>query len=293
MKKTNNEVKVKIEKEDGSFEEVEIIVRRPNNSTISAADRYRAKTWNQCIKEGIMTGKQVQTYLKENNVWGDDKEEQQKEIVKKINDFEKDLYTGGGEKKRKLSEGKKIADSIKSLRIELRNLIAEKISLQDNTAESLADNARFDFLVAGCTFYKDSGEKVYSSIEDYNSKSNDEIAFAAAGRLGEMLYSIDTNYEKNLPENKWLLGFKLVDENLNPIQNDILVDKEGRPINELGQYIDTDGNRIDIDGVPLEEDGTYKMQVEYEDDINTDKQIAPVKKSKTKKTTESTDTETA
>jgi hypothetical protein len=292
MKNVDNEIMVKVQQNDGSYQDVEILVRRPNNATISAADRYRAKVWNQCIKDGIMTRKQVDKFLKENDVWGTSQEEEQQKIIQQINALEKDLYTGkNGEKKRKLSEGRDIAHNIKNLRNQLRNLIAEKMSLQDNTAEALADNARFDYLVSGCTFYKKNGEKVYSSIEDYNSKSSDEVAFAAAAKLGEMLYALDSNFEKNLPENKWLLDFKLVDDNLNPIKNDVLVDGDGRRINELGQYVDEDGNRIDRDGAPLEQDGTYKMQVEYEDDINTTEQQPKTKKTKTtKKTTESPET---
>lgn len=287
MKQVNGEVKVKVQNDDGSYKDVEIVVRRPNNATISAADRYRAKVWNQCIKDGIMTRKQVERFLKDNDIWGEDQEKEQQKIAEKINALEKDLYAGvgNGDKKRKLSEGRDIAHSIQKLRGELRDLIAEKMSLQDNTAESLSDNARFDYLVAGCSFYKENGEKVYASIDEYNSKSSDEVAYAAAAKLGEMLYALDSNFEKKLPENKWLLEFKLVDENLNPIQNDVLVDKEGRHVNDLGQYIDEDGNRVDRNGVPLESDGTYKMQVEYEDDIHTRPAIA--KKPKTKKTTES------
>jgi hypothetical protein len=293
MKKIENEVTVNVERQDGSYEKVEIVVRRPTNATISAADRYRAKIWNQCIKDGITTKKQVEVFLKQNNIWGEDQEQEQQKIVTCLAELEKELFGAGKtEKKRKLSEGKIIAEKMAKLRLDLRNLIAEKMSLQDNTAESLADNARFDYIVADCTFYKKNGEKVYSSIEDYNSKSSDEIAYAAAAKLGEMLYAIDADFEKNLPENKWMIDYNLVDDQLRSVKNNELVDREGRRINEFGQYIDENGNRVDRDGNPLEQDGTYKMQVEYEDDINSPSSDESEKKvRKARKTTESNKTE--
>ena len=50
--------------------------------------------------------------------------------------------------------------------------------MEENTAESLSDNARFDCLVAECTFHE-NGSKVYKNIEEYNQNSSDEIAYKA------------------------------------------------------------------------------------------------------------------
>ena len=66
----------------------------------------------------------------------------------------------------------------------MRQLISEKIALEANTAEGLADNAKFNFLVANCTFDA-GGQKVYKSLDDYDENSDDEVAFAAAATLGQ------------------------------------------------------------------------------------------------------------
>ena len=60
------------------------------------------------------------------------------------------------------------------------------IQLEENTAESIADNAKFDYLVAFCTHHE-NGEKVYKNIDDYNLKSSDSISFMAAAKLAEMI----------------------------------------------------------------------------------------------------------
>lgn len=279
MKDIKKNVTVKIAQEDGSIKEVNIYVSRPSNNTIKNADRYRAKTWNQCINDGILTKKELGQILEKRGVWNDEKAIQESKIATQIQELEKKLYLGLGVdgKKAKLSEGKEWALQMRLLRIQLRELISEKITLEENTAEALSDNAKFDYFVADCTFYE-NGQKVYKDVDDYNSKSADEIAYAAASALGEMMYQVDTKFEENLPENKWLKKFNLVNEDLSLVNTDgDLVDTKGRKINELGHYIDDQGKRIDLDGNPLESDGTYIIQLDYEDDLNN------INKSKKKK----------
>jgi hypothetical protein len=170
---------------------------------------------------------------------------------------------------------------MRRLRIKLRELISQRLALEENTAEALSDNAKFDYLVADCTFYA-NGQKVYNSVEDYNQKSSDEIAFAAATALAEMLYQIDTKFEENLPENKFLKKFNLVNNDLSLVNKEgELVDIDGRKINEDGYYINVEGGRVDKDGNLLNEDGTYVIQVEYEDDLEESPKET-VKKSKKK-----------
>jgi hypothetical protein len=154
------------------------------------------------------------------------------------------------------------------------------MSLEENTAESLADNSRFDFLVAHCTFHE-NGEKVYKDMEDYNSKSADEIAFAAASELATIMYALDSDFEKNLPENKWLKSKELVNDDLALVNKDgKRVDVEGRIIDENGYYLDEQGERIDKSGHRLSEDGFYE-------EVDDEKPKPTRKRATKKKTTDS------
>lgn len=278
------DVEVKITQNDNSEKTVKIYVTRPNNNIVKNADRHRAKTWNQCISDGVLTKKELSKILKDRGIWNKDKEEEESLILSELQNLEKKLSGAGSEqKKAKLSDGQKIAIEMRALRMKLRNLIAERISMEENTAEALSDNARFDYFVAECTFYE-NGQKVYNSIEDYNQKSSDEIAFAAAGALAKMLYQIDSKFEETLPENKFLKKFNLVNNELSLVnKNGDLVDLDGRKITEEGYYLDESGNRIDRDGNLLEEDGNYKLVIDYEDDLsstNTDSSKETKKKKK-------------
>jgi hypothetical protein len=277
---------------DQLVKSVEIYVTRPNNKVNREADMLRSKTWSDCTSEGIPTKKQVLELMVERGEWDVEKQNLENKLGLEIVELERKLYCGEDGKKPKLSEGREIAIQIRQKRFQLRNLISQKIALEEHSAENLADNARFDFLVAHCSFYK-NGTPIYSSFDEYNKQSADEIAFAAASLLGKMMYNIDNNFEANLPENKFLKKFGLVNDKLSLIDPNtgFTVDIAGKRIDEDGFYVDEEGNRIDGDGHRITQDGFYEM-VEYENDLVIEKpkpkRKTTVKKT-TKKTTETTD----
>ena len=277
------EVDVKLE--DG--ETVKIKVTRPSNTIITDAQRISAKVWTDCVRDGIMTKKELSKFMRKQKIWDKEQEEEENKLKEDILKLEKSLYLGNGKKPVPIEQGKNTAIDIRKKRNELRELIGERLSLESNTAEALADNARFDYLVTRCTTYED-GNLVYSSVEDYSSNSDSEIAFSAATTLAEMMYSLEDDFEKKLPENKFLLEFDLVNKDLSLVNKDgETVDLEGRKINELGQYVNEDGQRTDAEGNRLEEDGTYVLSTNYVDSDGkpvVEKKPAPKKKTTTKKT---------
>ena len=44
-------------------------VVKPNNTTLSRADMHRAKTWNKCLKDGIIMKKELSILMEERGVW--------------------------------------------------------------------------------------------------------------------------------------------------------------------------------------------------------------------------------
>lgn len=265
MKETEKTVDVKLT-ENGTEKTVKIVVKRPTNALLSQAQRVSAKVWTDCVRDGIMTKKELEKFMKEQGIWNDNKDAEQKKITEEISRLEKELYINGKNGKLRASEGKNIAIDMRRKRIELRELIAERMSLEQNTAESLSDNARFDFLVANCTYY-DNGKKAYDNIDDYTANSDSEIAFAAATALAQMMYSVDKDFEAKLPENKFLKMFNFVNDDL-ALVNDKgeRVDTEGRKIDESGYYVNEEGKRVDKDGNLLDENGNYVPSVTYVDD---------------------------
>jgi len=277
--------KEKVVEADVNGDKIKVVVKKPNNVTISQAQRVGAKAWTDCVRDGIMTKKELEKFMKEQGIWDDGKDKEQKTLVEEIASLEKQLYVGSqGHTKLKASEGKDIAIKMRMKRAELRDLIADRISLEQNTAESISDNARFDYLVANCAFYE-NGQKVYNSLEEYQSRADAEPAFTVASTLAGMLYSVDRDFEAKLPENKFLKMFNYVNEDLSLVnQSGETVDLEGRRIDKNGYYLNSEGKRVDKDGNLLDEFGNYVPTVEYitEDDSDEEK-----KDKRKKKTTDS------
>jgi len=137
-------------------------------------------------------------------------------------------------------------------RAEFRALIAERSSMDNNTAEGQADNERFSHLVYRCLL-DEKGKALFTSKEHYETFAAEPYVTAAASQLAEKLYGLDPNYESNLPENKFLTDYKLADESLR------LVNKEGHLI--VIAYEDS-GEKyfIDVDGERVSEDGEYEIE---------------------------------
>lgn len=212
--------------------------------------------------------------MRDKGIWDEKKELEQLEIGQKLVELEQALFIKKGRSaKVKAAEGKKIAIQMRILRLRLRELVSERISLENNTAESLADNAKFDFLVSACT-YHENGQKVYNSLEDYTNASDSEVAFSAATALASMLYNLDQGFESRLPENKFLKMFGFCDDDLSLVDTEgQRVDPQGRKINDLGQLLDDEDRVIDSEGNLLDKDGNYIPTVTYVD--NKGKKITP------------------
>lgn len=279
-KRTTLEVK----NEDGEM--VKIYVQRPNSKILSEAQRVSAKVWTDCVRDKIMTKQELKNFMYENNIWNQSKDLEQLNITNDIQNMEKQLYVGNGRTKRmKISEAKEIAIRMRIARARLRDLIAEKMSLEQNTAEAISENAKFDYIVSRCTFYE-NGERVYKNLDDYNDSSDSEMAYEAATAMAQLLYSLDKDFEAKLPENRFLVNKGFVNDDLALVNKDgVTVDTQGRRINEFGHYINDEGKRTDIDGNLLDEDGNYLPSVEYveEDEEEeaapkAEKKVAPKKK---------------
>ncbi len=246
--------------------DLKIVVKKPGNVLMSSAQRVGAKAWTECVREGIMTKKELEKFMNAQGIWDKDKDEKQKSITDAIFSMEKQLYVGGKNGQLRASEGKRIAIEMRRKRNELRDLISERLSLEQNTAESISDNSKFDFLVASCTFYE-NGQKVYNDMDDYKQRSDDALAYAAATALAGMLYSVDKDFEEKLPENKFLKMFHFVDDNLSLVnEKGETVDLEGRKIDSSGYYVNEEGKRTDKEGNLLDDLGNYIPSLTYVDD---------------------------
>lgn len=202
-------------------------------------------------------------FMRDKGIWGEEEEKLESQILVRLSTLERKLFLGDGKKELKLSEGQSIAEEMQILRLQLRGLISQRMKLEENTAENLAENAKFDFLVAHCCFEKETGNRVYKSLEDYLSKSSEDWSFELAQSMGVMLFGIDEEYSEKLPENKFLKDNGIIDEEgfYKYVDGKMIIrDSEGNLLNEKGEKVDSEGNLLD-------ENGNYVASVKYVDDL--------------------------
>jgi hypothetical protein len=239
--------KVKINEEEKTF-----TVRSPSLNDQREAQKVYNQAFTDAIKSKSVVRAKMDDLLEEQGLWNDQKQKEYTDLQKELLEGERKLAKGGFA----LSEAKKMALRMREVRNKIRELISVRTSLDNHSAEGQADNARFNYLVSVCVVYKDSENKYFDSLEDYMGRIDDPVALAGAQKLANMIYGLDNNFEKNLPENKFLRKYKFVNDKLRFIDKQgrtvdsegRLVDDTGRYINDAGEFIDKEGNRVDAEG---------------------------------------------
>ena len=248
--------------------ELVLDVVKPSGKLYQEAQVIYAAAWQKAVnnKPPLILRAKVDKVLREQGLWDDDKDNEEKRLVKEIGEAQRRLKKGG----MSVDDGRVLAIKIMKLRNEFMNLISQRNRIDANTAEAFADNSQFNFLVSQCTVYNTTGERFFASYEDYLERSDEQAARDAASKLMSLIYDIDDNAENQRPEIKFLKKMKLMDDQgrLTNEKGEFVdedgnkVDKEGRRVNENGQLIDLDGNLINekgqyiVEGTPfLDKDG--------------------------------------
>jgi hypothetical protein len=227
-------------------------IRSPSLADQREAQKVYNQAFSDAVKSGCIVRARLDDLLREQGLWDETKQIKFNTLQQEILDSEKSLAKGGIS----LKSAKETAIRMKGLREEMRDLISVRTNLDNHTAEGQADNARFNYLIASSLVYSSNKEKYFKSYEEYLSKASEPVAIKAAQVLANMLYGLDNDYEKKLPENKFLIKYKFVDDKLRLVNKDgklvdiegRLVDENGRFINDSGQFVDKNGNLVDANG---------------------------------------------
>ena len=264
----------------------EFLVKSPSFKDQREAQKVYNQAFSDAVKSGCIVRGRLNDLLKEQGLWDDQKELRLNTIQHELLDHEQALAKGGIS----LQRAKGVALEMRKLRDDLRELIGSRTNLDNNTAEGQADNARFNYLVSCCLVYSDNKKPYFAGYEDYLNRSTDVVAIKAAQLLAARLYGLDDNYEKNLPENKFLKEYKFIDDKLRFINSEgKLTDSEGRLIDENGRYINEKGEYVDKNGQRVDDEGDYLVEFKPFLDDNGN----PIILEKEKVTNESTDQSTS
>ena len=232
--------------------ETEFVVKSPSLQDQRDAQKVYNQAFTDAIKSKSVVRAKLDDLLKDQGLWNEEKQAKLLEMQRSLTDYEKSLAKGGIP----LRQAKQVALDMQKIRLDIRDLISVRTSLDNHSAEGQADNARFNYLVSVCVVYKDSDKKYFNNLEDYLERAGDPVAQQGAQTLANMLYGLDNNFEHNLPENKFLKKYKFIDDNLRFINKDgKFVDADGNLVDENGYYINSDGEKVDKYGNRLDEEG--------------------------------------
>jgi len=223
------------------------------------------RVFSKSLRNGALLRESLDSFMRDQGLWDDQRETEYNKLLLEIGDKEKILKLGGI----KLSEAKDIALDIKIARNLVRTMIEHRNSLDVNTAQGQAENARFNYLLINCLVYNDKTdadgkfERVYKTNDDFSSDDGGEnsVAALAAERFAEFYFGLEKDYESTLVENKFLeehdfsdkKQFLLDDQGRRVDFQGRLIDEDFRYINEDGEYVDINGDRIDENGEPIAE----------------------------------------
>lgn len=237
--------------------EKELMVRTPSLQDQREAQKVYNQAFTDAIKSKAVVRAKMEDVLTEQGLWDKEKQAKLSELQQHLLDNERKLAAGGIS----LKEAKNLALAMKDYRDEIRELISNRTSLDNHSAEGQADNAKFNYLVSVCVVYNDTKEPVFKNMEDYLNRAADPAAIVGAQNLANMMYGLDSDYESNLPENKFLKKYKFVDDKLRLIdKNGKLVDEEGRLIDETGRFVNDKGEFVDKFGNVVDKAGNYVVE---------------------------------
>ena len=271
--------------------EVEFTVLSPSNVHYTEAQKVYNTAFSEAVKSNAIVRAKMDDVLRDQGLWDDKKEAEYTQIVQEIADGERMLKKGGI----KLSEARALALNMADKRSKLRDLVSVKTSLDNQSAEGQADNAKFNYLVSACVVYKSNNQPYYKSMEDYLNASASEVSLIGAKHLANMLYGLEDDFEKKLPENKFLTKYKFVNENLQLVNKEgHTVDRDGRLIDEYGRFVNEKGEYVDRQGNLIDDSGDYIVDEQpfLDDDGNPIVEEEPEAKTKETPTEEQQDEET-
>lgn len=244
-------------------EKISLTLKQLDQKDLEAADREHASKIAELIRSGgnkdLLFRQELDDYLRKMGVWSQEDDKEINRLQKQVAELIGKLKKGGI----KLSEGRNIAIKISEKRQEMIRIRSKRQIFDDRTIESLADEARIDFLVFSAVVHKEDGQRYWDTLDDLKKDKYSEPYQKGLSFVYEKVFGYDNKFEQRLPENKWLKKYKFVDDELN------LTDRK------TGEFVDKDGNFVNEQMEELQEQyeiltGDISEETPFiDDDTNT------------------------
>lgn len=257
-------------------EELVYAVRMPTSKVRAEAREYKNRVFKREMfkldengKNAAILSNQVYNLMKANGVWTDEKDQEVKDITRKIEEKIRLLSRGKSDEVPSIAKLREIiVKEVKPLRSKQFELLGESRQYEGLTVESIASQAETDYLVYKSTFDQTDGkdDQVFSSVEDVQARSSEPVTQEAETQLGILIGTINPNWIMELPENKILKKHKLIDDKGRYVLNGKIVNVDGKEINEEGYLIDGDGCLVNEFGDKIDKEGNLLESVPFDEE---------------------------
>lgn len=200
------------ESADADGKVVKLVFKRPNQNQITQGDFVYRKFFSEAIRAGLMANAEATKVLKDRGIWTDDMDKQERSMRQEINRLEASFANNEFDRAAGLLQ----VDELKLTRRKLKELTSIYTDITDNTAESVAVEARIQYFAAECTLLADSMKKMFKNVDDYRLYMSAQMGIDAYKHavicnfelaLGREMPDVSGEY----PEDKWLNSLPLDD----------------------------------------------------------------------------------
>ena len=139
MTDNNDKKERSVEGLDKDGNTVKSLLKQPSAQDYRDSQVQYNEVFRQALDSGALLRQKLSDYMEEQGIWDEEKQKQNDAFVEKIAGMEEALKAGGI----RLSDAKEVALKLKKTRLEFRDFLSERNSLDSNCAEGQADNARF------------------------------------------------------------------------------------------------------------------------------------------------------
>lgn len=228
---------------ESSGKKVELGIRNLLAEDWDEAEKIRAakvaRLFRQKGDNKLLSRVELAKYLEDNDIWTKKDEEKVIQLNKDIVELLEKLKNKNG--KMTLAEGRKVCLQINDKRLEIIRVSEKRQYLDDVTMEAIAEQEKIDFLVYISTVYPDTGKNYWESFEDMKNDKNGPVFNLAYRNSIKNIYGYDPDYEKQLPENKWLVKYKFKNEEgyYTDRKTGQVVDRDGRTEEEIKKELES------------------------------------------------------
>jgi hypothetical protein len=185
------------------------------------------KAWAFCLQEKVKTHASLVQIYRENGLWTEDHERKLQElnIEMAVNSVTLENIKKGKSQKDK-DKANELALKILTLRNQSAALAEIKAQPYQYSCEHAADQIRMEAYLAYAAVYEDDRKRRYfENYKDFTEKRQEQAALDVYGVYLQIVTEENSEYIKNLPENKYLVSSGILEANLRAKKKTTVVKK--------------------------------------------------------------------